>query len=273
MPATPLRWFVRNFGTLLTAFGLAVIVWVSAVWASDPNEEAVLARPIPVEIIGQDPGLQIMDELVSQISLTLNAPSSVWTELNNDPQSVRAWVDLSSLGSGDHVLPVQVQIGPRLVRLVHQEPENLTIHLETILTQVFPVSVLVRGAPPVGYEAMSAIADPLEVTVVGPESSVSRVMEVRVSMDISGMSDTIVKTMTPVAVDGEGRGVTGVTITPASVTVTQSITLLGGYRYVIVRAVSSGQVANGYRLTNIFVSPVGVVVFAEDPQLVNNLPG
>jgi YbbR domain-containing protein len=55
--------------------------------------------------------------------------------------------------------------------------------------------------------------------------------------------------------------------------VTQPITLLGGYRYVIVRAVSTGQVASGYRLTNIFVSPVGVVVFSSDPELVNNLPG
>jgi len=49
--------------------------------------------------------------------------------------------------------------------------------------------------------------------------------------------------------------------------------LLGGYRYVIVRAISTGQVANGYRLTNIFVSPVGVVVFSSNPELVNNLPG
>ena len=34
-----LRWLAKNFGTLLTAFILAVIVWVSAVIASDPNEE------------------------------------------------------------------------------------------------------------------------------------------------------------------------------------------------------------------------------------------
>jgi YbbR domain-containing protein len=42
---------------------------------------------------------------------------------------------------------------------------------------------------------------------------------------------------------------------------------------VIVRAVSTGQVDTGYRVTNIFVSPVGVVVFSSDPELVNNLPG
>ncbi len=38
-------------------------------------------------------------------------------------QSVRAWVDLSSLGPGVHDVPVQVQITPHLVRLVSQDPE------------------------------------------------------------------------------------------------------------------------------------------------------
>jgi YbbR domain-containing protein len=40
-----------------------------------------------------------------------------------------------------------------------------------------------------------------------------------------------------------------------------------------VRVVTSGQPANGYKLTNITVSPVNVVVFSSNPQLVNDLPG
>jgi YbbR domain-containing protein len=99
------------------------------------------------------------------------------------------------------------------------------------------------------------------------------IKEVRVALDITNANEIIVKTVTPLALDGEGRVVNGVTVSPDTVTVTQPITLLGGYRYVIVRAVSIGQVASGYRLTNIFVSPVGVVVFSSDPELVNNLPG
>ncbi len=273
MTGMPLRWLAKNIGTLLTAFILAVIVWVSAVVASDPNEENVLARPVPVEIVGQDPGLQIMNEVASEVTLTLNAPSSVWTELNSDPQAVRAWIDLSNLGSGEHEVPVQIQISPRLVRLVRQDPETMTVSLENIITQLFPVKVQVRGTAPTGYQAQTPVVDPFEVTLVGPESLVDRVQEVRVSLDISGMSDTLTRAMTPTAVDADGRVVSGVTINPATVTVTQPITLLGGFRYVIVRAVTTGQVANGYRLTNIFVSPVGVVAFSADPQLVNDLPG
>ena len=273
MVGVPFRWLAKNIGRLLTAFVLAVIVWVSAVVASDPNEENVLARPVPIEIIGQDPGLQIMNEVVNEVTLTLNAPNSVWIELNSNPQAVRAWVDLSNLDAGEHVVAVQIQISPRLVRLVRQDPEDVTVKLENIITKVLPITVQVRGAPPTGYKTQETLVDPVEAAVVGPESLVNRVQELRVSIEISGLTDTVTKAIVPTAIDAEGRTVTGVTLNPGSVAVTQPITLLGGYRYVIVRAISTGQVANGYRLTNIFVSPVGVVAFSADPSLVNALPG
>ena len=268
-----LRWLAKNIGTLLIALLLAVIVWVSAVVASDPNEEHILARSVPIEIIGQDPGLQIMSDVPRNVTLVLRAPTSVWTQLNNDQTSVRAWVDLSTLGPGVHEVPVQVQITPRLVRLIRQDPETLSITLDPIISQVFPVNLIIQGEPPIGYQAQPPILDPSEVTVTGPESLVSLVEQARIRVDISSATQTIITDETPLLLDEEGRIVGGLTVTPESVTVTQPITLLGGYRYVIIRPVSVGQVANGYRLTNIFVSPVGKIVFSTDPELVNNLPG
>jgi len=268
-----LRWLAKHIGTLLVAFILAVIVWVSAVIASDPNEEHILARSVPIEIIGQDSGLQIMGDVPGNATLVLRAPSSVWTQLNNDQQSVRAWVDLSNLGAGVHEVPVQVQITPRLVRLIRQDPELLTITLDSIVSQVFPVNLVVQGEPPVGYQAQTPTLDPNEVTVTGPESLVSLVKEARVKVDVTNATQTIVTDETPILLDEQGRLVVGLTVSPDTVNITQPITLLGGYRYVIVRPVSVGQVASGYRLTNIYVSPVGKIVFSSDPELVNNLPG
>jgi YbbR domain-containing protein len=268
-----LRWLAKNLGTLLTAFILGVIVWVSAVIASDPNEEHVLARAVPIEIVGQDPSLQIMNDVPQNVTLVLRAPASVWNQLNNDEQSVRAWVDLSTLDPGTYEVPVQVQISPHLVRLVRQDPERLTITLDSIITQVFPVNLVIRGEPPIGYQAQPPLLEPSDVSVSGPESLVSTVNEVRVVIDVNNANQTIIKEETPLVLDSEGRLVSGVVVSPDTIKITQPITLLGGYRYVIVRAVTVGQVASGYRLTNVFVSPVGVVVFSSDPELVNNLPG
>ena len=268
-----LRWLAKNLSTLLTAIILAVIVWVSSVVASDPNEEHLLSRSVQIEITGQDPGLQIMGEFSRTITLMLNAPASVWVELNNDPTSVRAWIDLSNLGAGEHDVPIHVQITPHLVRKISQDPERLTVTLDSIITQVFPVNMIVTGDPPAGYQAQSPLVDPREVTITGPKTLISFVKEVRVALDITNADQSILRDIAPLVLDGEGRVVSGLTVSPESVKITQPITLLGGYRYVIVRAVSVGQVVNGYRLTNIFVTPVGVVVFSSDPELVNNLPG
>ncbi len=268
-----LRWLAKNIGALLTALILAVIVWVSAVVASDPNEEQILNRAVSIEIIGQDPSLQIMGSILRNVTLVLRAPSSVWNTLNNDPQSVRAWVDLSNLGQGTHEVPVQVQITPPLVRIISQNPQQMTISLDTIVTQTFPINLIVRGNPPVGYQTQAPQVTPSLVSVTGPESVVSKVSEARVSLDITNANQTITREETPILLDSQGQALSGLTVTPASVSITQPINLLGGYRYVIVRVVSQGQVANGYRVTNIFVSPVGVVVFSSNPTLVDNLPG
>ncbi len=268
-----LRWLAKNFGTLLTAFILAVIVWVSAVIASDPNEEHILARPVPIEIVGQAPNLQILGDVPSTVSVLLNAPSSVWTTLNNDPQAVTAKADISNLGTGDHNVPVQVQVTPHLVRLVSQDPEQVTVTLDAIVSKVYTVTLAVTGNPPVGYQVTAPIVDPAQVTVTGAESLVTRVEQARINLDITNANQTIVRDLEPVLLDKEGRPVNGLTISSPSVTVTQPITLLGGYRYVIVRAVTVGQVATGYRVTNIFITPIGVVVFSSNPELVNNLPG
>lgn len=268
-----LRWLAKNFSTLLTAFILGVIIWVSAVIASDPNEEHVLARPVPIEIIGQDPNMQIMGDVSQNVTLVLRAPASVWTQLNNDPQSVTAKADLSNLGPGVHEVPVQIQITPHLVRLISQDPTQLNITLDSIASQVFPVDLTVTGSLPVGYQVQTPTLNPSKVIVTGPESLLSKVKLVSVTMDITNANQTITRDETPLILDAEGQTVSGLTISPESVTVTQPIILLGGYRYVIVRAVTTGQVASGYRVTNIFVSPVGVVVFSSDPELVNNLPG
>ncbi len=268
-----LRWLAKNIGALLTALILAVIVWVSAVVASDPNEEQILNRAVPIEIIGQDPSLQIMGSLVRNVTLVLRAPSSVWNTLNNDPQSVRAWVDLSNLAPGTHEVPVQVQISPPLVRTISQNPQQLTINLDTIVTQTFPVNLIVRGNPPVGYQTQSPEVSPAQISVTGPQSIVSRVSEARVTLDITNANQTITREETPLLLDSQGQALNGMTLLPTSVSISQPINLLGGYRYVIVRVVSLGQVSSGYRVTNIFVTPVGVVVFSSNPALVDNLPG
>jgi YbbR domain-containing protein len=73
--------------------------------------------------------------------------------------------------------------------------------------------------------------------------------------------------------DATENPVRGLTVTPEQVTLNQPISQRGGYRNVVVKVVSTGQIAGGYRLTNISVFPPTVTVFSSNPLLVDRLPG
>ena len=267
-----IRWFARNLSALILSFVLAVVVWISAVTASDPNVE--LTRSVPIEIVGQEPDTLMVGSIPTQALVTMRAPSSVWDRMASVENAVRTWIDLTGLGDGSHVVHVQIYINEvfKPVRLISLNPESVTVTLEEVISKDYMVKLEVNGEPAVGYQAGVAARKPSVVTVTGPESLLSQVESVGSTLNISDADETIRVNLPLRAVDTQGEIVPGVTITPATVEVTQPITLLGGYRNMVVKVVTVGRVAVGYKMTNVSVSPPNVVVFSTDPQLVNNLP-
>ena len=267
-----IRRFAGNLSALILSLVLALVVWISAVTASDPN--VVLTRTVPIEIVGQEPDTLMVGSIPTQAQVTMRAPSSVWERMASVENAVRTWIDLTGLGDGSHVVLVQIYINEvfRPVRLISLNPESVTVTLEELISKDFMVELEVNGEPAVGYQAGVAARKPSVVTVTGPESLLSQVDAVGATLDISDADETIRVHLPLQAVDAQGETVTDVTITPDTVEVTQPITLLGGYRNMVVKVVTVGRVAVGYKMTNVSVSPPNVVVFSTDPQLVNNLP-
>jgi YbbR domain-containing protein len=268
-----IRQFLKILPTFLLAFVLALAVWAIAVTASDPTVERIYPRPVTVEIIGQSPGLMLTSTVHDQITLTLSAPQSIWDRLINENIPVRAIVDLSGMGPGNHDLPIQIQVGISPVRVLSYTPQTLSVTLENLSSKSLPIHLIVRNNPAIGFQAGAAQLSQSTVTISGPESLVSRVKEVVVTLDINQAHENINRTIAVQAMDANEVAVSGVTITPDQVVVTDPITQRGGYRNVVVKAVLVGQIAIGYRLTNITVSPPAVTVFSTDPSLVEKLPG
>ncbi|GAP11677.1 uncharacterized protein conserved in bacteria [Bellilinea caldifistulae] len=268
-----LRRLLRLLPSLITAFVLALAVWISAVSSSDPLVERTYPNPLPIEIIGQDPGLVITSPVPGSVTVVLSAPQSIWNQLTTETGSVRAFLDLSGLEAGSHTVPVKIQIAARPVRKIAQSPQTITITLERLASKEFPIRVVTRGSPAVGYTADTPTLSQTSVTVSGPESQVNRVAEVQAILDISQATETISRTVNLVAVDANDNPINGLSLLPDRVTVRQNISQRFGYRNVVVKVVVLGQVASGYRLTNISVFPPAVTVFSADPQVVSDLPG
>ena len=97
-----MRLFAKNLRTFILALALGVSVWVSAVSAADPNEVRSYPNPIPLEVVGQDPSLILTNDIPSTVQVRLRAPRSVWENLTTKEDSIRATLDLSGLGAGEH---------------------------------------------------------------------------------------------------------------------------------------------------------------------------
>jgi len=267
-----IRWLAQNISTFLLALILAVIVWVSAVIITDPNEQQVY-QPVELQITGQSQDLVLVNSIPEDVRLTLQAPHSIWNLINSDPARVRAWIDLSGLDAGEHSVPVKAQVDASPVRFAQIDPQQVHIVIEPLLRKELSVEMILSGNLPVGYRKGSATAEPAVVMISGPSSNVSRVSLVRASVNIAGATETIEKRVLVDAVDVDGQVVSGVTIAPREVVVNLPINLLGGFKNVAVKVVTKGQVAIGYRLTSITVSPPTVTLFSDNPTLVERVPG
>jgi len=267
------RWLARYFSTFLLALILAVIVWVAAETSADPNQEQIYL--IPVDIIGLASNMEITSELPERLSLTLFAPRSILDQITQESGTLQAWMDLSGLESGIHDLPLQYQIDARFrpVRVVDISPTTTELTLEALISKTLPIQTEIRGEPTLGYQASPPEWSHEEVTISGRTSQVEKVAIVKTTLIITGAEETIERNLNLSALDDAGNIVSDVLITPSQISVVQTITLRGGYRNMVVKVVTAGHVADGYRQTSISVSPPNVMVFSANPADVDQLPG
>jgi YbbR domain-containing protein len=268
-----LRKSKRVFPTFLTALILAITVWIIAVTTSDPAENRSYPRNVPIEIVGQDTNLVMTSDLPSNVSIVLNTPQSVWDKMISTQSTVRAVLDLSGLQPGTHIVDLQIQVNIRPVKVVSYSPRTVSVTLESLSSKVLPLSLDIRGEPAIGYQVEDPVVDVKQITVTGPISQVDRVAEVRATLDINQAYEDISRMINVVALDENEVVINDVTLTPDRVEMFLEINQRYGYRNVIVSVNIEGQVADGYRLTNISVIPLAVTVYSSNPQIVNDLPG
>ena len=269
-----MRWLASNLRTFLLAVVLGLAVWVSAVSAADPDVVRAFPRPIPIEVIGQDPSLILTSEPPTSLNLTLRAPSSVWEVLETQENAVRAILDLSGLSSGEHTLEVQVQVALRPVQIVLKNPSTVTVQLESLVSKALPLTPSLTGQPAAGYQAGDATLTAQEVLISGPESLVEDAMRARVTVNLDGVRESIENEPVPIQIiNSKNEILRGLTINPETVLTSVPIIQQGGFRDLAVKVVVTGQQAPGYRLENITVFPPVITVFSTDSALVSSLPG
>ena len=266
------RWLGSNLTSLILSLLLALVVWISAVTSSNPNVEAELV--VPLEARQQATDLAIVDELPATVSLKILAPESIIQQLEENNPLI-AYINLVDISAGTYRFPVEVQIPDQMkpIRILEQNPEQLELKISNLVSKLMPISVQVEGGPAIGYQTTGLSWDDSSVTVTGPENKVQDVMLVVGTLDISDATETISKSIILQARDINGELINGIVLSPETIQVNQGVSLQGGYRNLAVNVTTLGVVEPGYRFTSITPAPPTVMVFSEDPQLVEGLPG
>lgn len=268
-----MRKFVKALPSILTALIFAIAIWVLAVTESDPTETRTYPKSIELDIIGLDADLMVVNEITEEVTLTIRAPTSILDELENDSSLISVTLDLSGLEAGVYTLTPQASLNLSPAEVDRINPSSIYVKLDSVVSEEFDIQIRTIGSPAIGFELGTEELSDEQATVSGPKSMVESIDKVMVEIDVEDISEDIQRTVEIKAYDSEGLEVEGVTITPDTTQLLLPVSQRGGYRTVVVKIVTSGQIATGYRLTNIFALPATVTIFSSDPTLVEDIAG
>jgi YbbR domain-containing protein len=254
----------------ILALLLAVLVWVIASQNNDPTLVEAFPTAIPLTRINQPPDTLVYGQTADSVRVTLRAPESLWKQLTAD--QIKAEIDLGGRPYGHLTVPVQVLVANRVVEVVRIEPATVDLDFEAITEQSVPVHITRTGDPALGYAVGAASATPSQVVVRGPASFVAKVSVVAGSISVQGARQKVEQPIRLNALDKDGNPVGFVTLSPESVQVSVDIQHLGGFRDLAVKVIVRGQVAPGYRISNVTVDPPIVTVFGS-AQAIDQSPG
>jgi YbbR domain-containing protein len=252
------------------AFFLAALVWIVAVNEDNPVEQRTIGQ-VPIELLGKADDMLIMGNVLTRTQVELRGPRQTLATITARQITVTA--DLSDLPPGTHTIPLQYGLAVEGARIENIDPSTLTLMLERSAVRELPVEVTLVGQPAAGYEAEPPELSAETVTLSGPSSAVDRVAGISVRVSIEGLRSEYRAPITFSAVDADGSPVSGVALSPESGQITVPITQREGFRDVAVKLVITGQVASGYQVTNISVSPNFITVASANPRLVEQMPG
>ena len=263
----------NNISTIIIAFILAIIVWVSSVVSADPNVNAEYSEPIQIQIIGLAEDQTLVGAIQETVIVKLGAPQSIWDQMNGSSEYISATVDVSNLESGDYFLTVDIEVEHSPVRVISIFPAEIKIQVENIISVEKAVRAVTIGELATGFQADELSIDDLWANISGPEYLVNQVDQIVAVVDITGKRDTITQEVSLKILDKDGLEISGLEIIPSTTYVTQEISQPPGYRDVTVSLDLIGELEVGYKLTNHSVSPSLVTLYSSDPSIVANMPG
>jgi YbbR domain-containing protein len=164
----------RNLGWKLASLAAACALWL----AMAGSKESTMSITAPVQYRNVPTALQISSDMAEQVHVVLRGPSLTLYRLRNGVLPLT--IDLSSVrGPGERTFTLTGENLdlPSGVLLERAIPGQIRLTLETRISRRVAVKVRFSNIPE-GMKVSSVTTTPEMLTIIGPETRVSRIEEV-----------------------------------------------------------------------------------------------
>lgn len=244
-----------NLRLKLVALFFAAALWSVVAYTSNPTQShsyrmtvSNVSQTIPsgLTLIGDPP----------VVSVTVIATADNLSHF--DPRDLSVTGNFSNVRVGHNQVPIRVDNSDPAVEV--DAPNTVPVSVDRLASSNLNVTLQRVHALPAGYheQTNATTVTPSTVRVDGPKSKLSGITAVAV-VDLDTVNAPGVNTAYSVHIlDGSGKELTGVRITPSTVTVKM---VVEADAITIAKAVGwtlAGQPAAGYRVTNVQITPLQV---------------
>ncbi|MBP2651509.1 MAG: cdaR [Firmicutes bacterium] len=249
----------RSSTSQITARILAVVfafaLWVYVSNEQNPPIEAVFTVPLEVR--------NVADSLVpvdtsETVKVKIRASRSVIAGIQ--AKDLKAYVDMSGLDEGQHVVNIHAGIPAASAELVEITPERVQVKLVAMISRKVPVEVKFTGELANGLLVDRFIAEPDKVLLEGRRDVLEAVDKVILPIDITGKNTNFSEEITPFVLGKDGREIKGLTIVPEKVSLSATFSQSQSKKMVTVKPVMYGQLAAGIKVANVTSKPAQVEI-------------
>lgn len=259
----------NNFGIKLLSLFLAAVMWIVIINLDDPTI-ARTYQNITVDIMNESAIAslgQVYDIVEGRtVSVTVKGKRSVVDKIRS--ADLKASVDLSNISSFN-----KVEITASCEKYAYEnleitaKPKLMQITLEDRGEKQVNVKVVTTGTPADGYSVGMIEAKPVMLAISGAESTVAKIEEARVTVDVSGETETFTrKELEPKLYDAAGNEIDASRLTFNKKTVSATVNILKT-KSVPVQVTTVGTPAHGYGVYQIDYEPKLIEVAGTDEEL------
>ena len=205
---------------VLLSILLAVLFWFYVRTSVNPTSPTWIHN-IPVVQTGTNiltrQGLTVAGLSQESVSLRIEAPASVQDGLARNRDDITVSVDVSKCVEGENKLTFTpnwpANVNTENIAQLDQNPDTITVTVEKLHTQTFPVEFQLQGKVADGYQAGTAAISPEHVVISGPIEQVSQVARVVAVLEDDNLDRQFAGDLPLTLLDREGEVLTDLEVT------------------------------------------------------------